>query len=81
MIFILIIIFIIHQKFRFLFIIVNIHRLFFNFVIILERNKIGDEGAKALSEALKLIENLTNIDLGIFLRLLQHSKTVILSLE
>ena len=78
LIFIWIIIFIIQTKFRFLFIIASINRLFFHFVIIiLDNNKIGVEGAKALAEALKLNKNLTTIDLGKFLRLLQHYKTVI----
>ena len=77
LIFIWIIIFIIQTKFRFLFIIASINRLFFHFVITLGDNNIGDEGAKALAEALKLNKNLTTIDLGKFLRLLQHYKTVI----
>ena len=77
LIFIWIIIFIIQTKFRFLFIIASINRLFFHFVITLGGNNIGVEGAKALAEALKLNKNLTTIDLGKFLRLLQHYKTVI----
>ena len=57
-----------------LIIIANINRLFFHFIIIiLDNNNIGDKGAKALAEALakalKLKENLTYLDLGIFLQL------------
>ena len=78
--FISIFIFIIQTKFIFLFIIAIINRLFFHFVFTLENNKIGDEGAIALAEALKLNETLINIDLGNFcdylnllLQLLNHS--------
>ena len=77
LIFIWIIIFIIQTKFRFLFIIASINRLFFYFVIILEYNNIGDEGAKALAKALKLNKNLSSIILGKFMRLFQHIITVI----
>ena len=64
-----IIIFIVQTNFLFSFIIIAIfNRLFFHFVIIiLVKNKIGDEGAKALAEALKLNKNLTDLNLGIFL--------------
>ena len=59
--FIRLIIFIIQIKFLFLFIIDVINRLFFHFVTILVANHIGDEGATALAEALKLNKNLTEL--------------------
>ena len=62
-----IIFFIIQTKFLFLLIIAIINLLFLHFVITLAHNNIGDEGTKALAEALKLNKNLTNIDLGKFL--------------
>ena len=77
LIFIWIIIFIIQTKFLFLFIIEIIYRLFYHFAITLGTNNIGSQGAKALAEALKRNKNLTNINLGIFLRLFQHIITVI----
>ena len=71
LIFIWIIIFIVQKNFLFSFIIIAIiNQLFFHFVIIiLECNNIGDEGVKALAEALKLNKNLTDLNLGIFLLL------------
>ena len=64
-------IFIVQTNFLFSFIIITIiNRLFFHFVvIILDYNSIGDEGAKALAEALKLNKNLAHLNLGIFLLL------------
>ena len=64
-------------KFLFLFIITNLNRLLFYFVIILGYNNIGLEGAKALAEGLKLNKNLTSINLSMFLRLFQRIMTVI----
>ena len=71
LIFIWIIIFIVQKNFLFSFIIIAIiNRLFFHFVIIiLDNNNIGDEGAKALAEALKLNKNLAHLNLSIFLLL------------
>ena len=55
LIFIWIIIFIVQTNSPLPFIIIAIiNRLFFNFVITLGGNNIGDEGAKALAEGLKL---------------------------
>ena len=45
----------------------NISKLLF--VIILDDNKIGVEGTKALSEALKINKNLTKLDLGKIMQL------------
>ena len=67
--FILVIIFIIETKFLFLFIIPYINRLFFKFAFVLDNNNIGFEGAKALADALKLNENLLELDLRTFLQL------------
>ena len=64
LIFIWIIIFIIQTNLPFLIIIVIITRLFFNFIITLGDNYIGDEGAKSLAEALKYNKNLTSINLS-----------------
>ena len=77
MIFIWILIFIIQTKILFLFIISINNRLFLYFVITLEDNDIGAEGAEALAEALKLNKNLTSINLCKFIRLFQHIITVI----
>ena len=77
LIFIWILIFIIQTKFLFLFIMPILNRLFFYFVITLGCNRIGDEGVKALAEALKFNKNVINVDLGNFLRLFQHIITVI----
>ena len=66
-------------KFLFLFIIAILNRFYFHFVITLEANNIGAEGAKALAEALKLNKNLTSIILSKFMRLFQHIITVISS--
>ena len=60
------------NKIVFLFIITILNRLFFYFVITLDNNNIGDEGAKALAEGLKLNKNLISINLGKFLRLFKH---------
>ena len=76
---VLIIILFIQTKFLFLFIIAIINKLFFYFVITLEYNVIGDEGAEALAKALKLNKNLTSINLGKYMRLLQHIIAVIKS--
>ena len=43
-------------------VIINI--LFFHLIFILVNNYFGDEGAKALAEALKLNKNLTKLELG-----------------
>ena len=71
LLFIRIIIFINETNFLFSFIIIAIiNRLFIHFVIIiLDLNNIGDEGAKALAEALKLNKNLAHLNLCIFLLL------------
>ena len=67
LIFIWINMFNIQTKFLFLFIIAIINRLFFHFVIIiLDSNKIGYEGAKALAVAFKLNKNLIDLNLRIF---------------
>ena len=64
LIFIWIIILSIKIKFLFLFRIAIINRLFFNFVLTLESNNFGAEGAKAIAETLKLNNKLTNINLS-----------------
>ena len=71
LIFIWIIIFISQTNFLFSFIIIAIIiQLIVHFdIIILESIEIGDEGAKALAEALKLNKNLTDLVLSKFLLL------------
>ena len=70
-------IFIIQTKFLLVLFIAIINRLLFYFIITLGCNRIGDEGAKALAEALKLNKNLTNINLSMLMRLFQHIITAI----
>ena len=71
LIFIWIILFIVQTNFLLSFIFIGIiNRLFFHSVIIiLESNNIGDEGAKALAEGLKLNKNLAHLNLCIFMLL------------
>ena len=79
LIFIWIIIFIILTKYLFLVIIAIINSLFFHFVIILDGNDIGVEGAKALAEGLKVNKSVTELILGKFLLLFALIITIIIS--